>query len=149
MLELEILVEQPLGCCEMILRSVGQEDIISILLQNRLAILVDLVERHPNLHSDTVQTVLPNTLHMHRSTNPKTYQFHLTKNQQSLGSNGWGGCHWRQLCGATHTGGSPTRTLNLNSGHCRLCRGVVCQRCGRPACLTAAADLFVLCSARP
>ena len=51
MLELEILVEQPLGCCDTILRSVGQEDIISILLQNRLTILVDLVEGHPNLPS--------------------------------------------------------------------------------------------------
>ena len=34
----------------MILLSVGQEDIISILEQNRLTILVDLVEGHPNLH---------------------------------------------------------------------------------------------------
>ena len=55
MLELEILVEQPLGCCEMILRSVGQEDIISILLPNRLAILVDLLALPPNLHSCTTK----------------------------------------------------------------------------------------------
>jgi len=42
-----------------------------------------------------------------------------------------GGCHrcwayWWQLYGATHpnyTGGSPTRTLNLNSGHCFLTLG--------------------------
>ena len=34
----------------MILLSVGQEDIISILTQNRLTIFVDLVEGHPNLH---------------------------------------------------------------------------------------------------
>ena len=51
MLELENPRRATPWGCDTILLSVGQEDIISILDgQTRLAILVDLVEGHPNLH---------------------------------------------------------------------------------------------------
>ena len=45
-------------CGEMTLLSVGQEDIILILEQNRLTTFVDLVEGHPNLHSHHIRISL-------------------------------------------------------------------------------------------